>query len=62
MEEDRRKKAVIEVLQVLAANRLTASEIQVVLMDVNNAINYRPLTMEYIEEFSKNPLKFTACF
>lgn len=59
---DRRKKAVISILQVLAENELTAGEIQSVMMDVNDAINLRPLTLEFIKKYSENQDKFRSLF
>lgn len=59
---DRRKKAVISILQVLAENELTASEIDLVLQDVNGAVHARPLTIDFVEQFSKNADKFFKAF
>ena len=59
---DRRKKAVISILQVLAENELTAGEIDLVLQDVNGAVHARPLTIDFVEQFSKNADKFFKAF
>lgn len=59
---DRRKKAVISILQVLAENELTASEIQSVMMDVNEAINLRPLTLEFVNQYNEDAERFKSLF
>lgn len=59
---DRRKKAMISILQVLAENELTAGEIDFVLQDVNGAVHARPLTRDFVEQFSKNADKFFKAF
>lgn len=61
-QRQREKKAVKEVLQVLAANNLTANEINTVLGQVNETFSMRPLTKEFIEEYFKDESKFRACF
>ena len=61
-QQAREKKAVKEVLQVLAANNLTANEINTVLGQVNEAFSMRPLTREFVEEYFKDESKFRACF
>ena len=58
----RREKAVNSILRVMVENELTAGEIQLVLMDVNEAINLRPLTMDYVDEYYGNASKFRGCF
>lgn len=58
----RREKAVNSVLRVLAENELTAGEIQLVLMDVNEAISLRPLTMDYVERLINSPSDFRKIF
>ena len=50
---DRRKKAVISILQVLAENELTAEEIQCVLSAVDTAFKLRPLSLEYVQGFKR---------
>ena len=61
-QQNREKKAVKEVLQVLAANNLTANEINSVLGQVNEAFSMRPLTQEFVEAYFKDESKFRACF
>ena len=61
-EKEKRKKAVISILQVLAENELTAGEIDLVLQDVNGAVHARPLTIDFVEQFSKNADKFFKAF
>lgn len=62
-EEDmREKKAVKEVLQVLAANNLTAGEIKMVISDVQQALDVRPFTSEYVEQYDKDPRSFMKVF
>ena len=60
--DPRRTKAVNSILRVLAENELTAVEIQLVLMDVNEVLNYRPLTKDFVEQLIKDPHKFNKCF
>ena len=50
---DRRKNAVISILQVLAENELTAEEIQCVLSAVDTAFKLRPLSLEYVQGFKR---------
>lgn len=50
---DRREKAVISILQVLAENELTAEEIQCVLSAVDTAFKLRPLSLEYVQGFKR---------
>ena len=59
---DRRKKAVISILQVLAENELTASEIQSVMTDVNDAIYLRPLTLEFVNQYNEDAERFKSLF
>lgn len=58
----RRKKAVISILQVLAENELTASEIQSVMFDVNEAIDLRPLTLEFVNQYNEDAERFKSLF
>ncbi len=62
VKNNRREKAVNSVLRVLAENELTAVEIQLVLMDVNEAINLRPLTKEFVEQLIETLTEFTKAF
>ena len=59
---DRRKKAVISILQVLAENELTAVEVNFVLKDVEEIFGARPLTTDFVKQYSENSKKFWRFF